>query len=127
MGCLAEHYARDRARRCPMCRSDLASSELASTAAPNLPTDLETVMEDEGLRKQIIALVTACVAHAIKWDRRKFHLLWLCGAGASLLWVSHVEGVYSAHLRKLHAELARVCRENRDLRYGAVGSLFRRP
>ena len=36
---------------------------------------------------------TACVAHAIKWDRRKFHLLWLCGAGASLLWVSHVEGV----------------------------------
>ena len=115
MGCLAECYARDRLSRCPMCRADLAASELVSSAPRSQPSDLEAIMEDEGLRRQIVALVSACVTHAIRWDRRKYTIMCGIGAGLSLAYVSRVENAYAEHLRKLHRELGRALRENQHL------------
>lgn len=129
MGCIAEHYARDASMRCPICRSDLADSELVSPAGA-LPQDMDidALMRHESLRSQVVALISACVNQALKRNRRWTCLLGLCGIAGTCVFFRQRE-THEQEIRELKLELSRVDAVNLDLRRRMVSplsALFRR-
>ena len=114
---------------CPICRSDLADSELVSPAG-SLPQDMDidALMRHESLRSQVVALISACVNQALKRNRRRTFLLGLCGIAGTCVFFRQRE-THEQEIRELKLELSRVDAVNLDLRRRMVSplsALFRR-